>query len=260
MSRKKRHVVGQCRLCRRENIELTFEHIPPESAFNNKKVELVSGEDMLSAISDAARKPWDMEGLPYVIQQRGDGGYYLCSKCNNNTGEWYVKKYSDFIQNAMEIISKQKINHGDCFTLKTVGIYPLEIIKQILVMFCDINPNLSRDERLRNFLLTPESNDFDPEKYRIVMFGFGGGIPRRSTCFGTFNTNNMQAVLQSEIISPPFGFILYIDPPSKLPSNDLDITNLAFMPYDEKQNIEFTMFTKETYSMLPGVYQPKEEM
>lgn len=210
MSKK---IIGKCRLCGKENVELTFEHVPPESAFNNQRVQLINRSDALECLTNPDKRIEDIDKLHYVDQQRGDGGYYLCADCNSKTGKWYVKAYSEFIQSAMKVIAPNDIKHGTCFKLETHGIYPLSILKQVMVMFCDINPTLSEDVYLRNFLLNRNSNEFDKTKYRIFMFGFGGGYLRRSSCFGTFDSNTNSGMIQSEIISPPVGFNLYIDPP-----------------------------------------------
>ena len=43
MSRKP--VIGKCRLCG-ETKKLTFEHVPPETTFNNYSVHILSGEQV----------------------------------------------------------------------------------------------------------------------------------------------------------------------------------------------------------------------
>lgn len=254
MSKK---IIGKCRLCGKENVELTFEHVPPESAFNNQRVQLINRSDALECLTNPDKRIEDIDKLHYVDQQRGDGGYYLCADCNSKTGKWYVKAYSEFIQSAMKVIAPNDIKHGTCFKLETHGIYPLSILKQVMVMFCDINPTLSEDVYLRNFLLNRNSNEFDKTKYRIFMFGFGGGYLRRSSCFGTFDSNTNSGMIQSEIISPPVGFNLYIDPPENLKSLDCEITDFAFIPYNKKVDVEFILHTKGTYSMFPGIYTPE---
>lgn len=255
MSKK---IIGKCRLCGKENVELTFEHVPPESAFNNQRVQLINRSDALECLTNPDKRIEDIDKLHYVDQQRGDGGYYLCADCNSKTGKWYVKAYSEFIQSAMKVIAPNDIKHGTCFKLETHGIYPLSILKQVMVMFCDINPTLSEDVYLRNFLLNRNSNEFDKTKYRIFMFGFGGGYLRRSSCFGTFDSNTNSGMIQSEIISPPVGFNLYIDPPENLKSLDCEITDFAFVPYNKMVDVEFILHTKGTYSMFPGIYIPEK--
>ena len=255
MSKK---IIGKCRLCGKENVELTFEHVPPESAFNNQRVQLINRSDALECLTNPDKRIEDIDKLHYVDQQRGDGGYYLCADCNSKTGKWYVKAYSEFIQSAMKVIAPNDIKHGTYIKIVTHAIYPLSILKQVMAMFCDIVSTFSEDVYLRNFLLNRNSNEFDKTKYRIFMFGFGGGYLRRSSCFGTFDSNTNSGMIQSEIISPPVGFNLYIDPPENLKSLDCEITDFAFVPYNKMVDVEFILHTKGTYSMFPGIYTPEK--
>ena len=72
----RKKVKGKCRICG-EIGELTFEHVPPHAAFNNKSVKILEGMDAISKalVSDKSGR----------IQQKGMGAYTLCGKCNNNT-------------------------------------------------------------------------------------------------------------------------------------------------------------------------------
>ena len=78
---------GKCALCGKE-CNLSFEHIPPESAFNNSPAKPVSGDKL---VEDDDRMPWDTSGLKYEHQQRGMGKYSLCRDCNSFTGVYYGK-------------------------------------------------------------------------------------------------------------------------------------------------------------------------
>ena len=81
---------GKCAICGRDE-QLTFEHIPPSSAFNSKPVKPVSGVDLLIEVgsNNSMRMPWETDHLPYTNLQRGMGKHSLCSDCNNKTGKWY---------------------------------------------------------------------------------------------------------------------------------------------------------------------------
>lgn len=60
-----------CRLCG-ELKEMTFEHIPPRSAFNDNQKLFTSIQDHL-------------DGHRYKKYPRGIGKYSLCQECNNLT-------------------------------------------------------------------------------------------------------------------------------------------------------------------------------
>lgn len=75
---------GYCRLCG-EFKKLTFEHIPPEAAFNSNPIYFKDFENL-----------FDKSSYHYGLRKRsnkGAGGYHLCEKCNNDTGGWYAKHY-----------------------------------------------------------------------------------------------------------------------------------------------------------------------
>ena len=56
---------GRCALCGKEG-ELTFEHIPPRSAFNSHRTKMYTGDQLLADIN---RMPFDVQGLQYRNHQ-----------------------------------------------------------------------------------------------------------------------------------------------------------------------------------------------
>ena len=70
MSRKS--IIGKCRLCG-ETKKLTFEHVPPETTFNNYSVHILSGEQVIKQVADSDILPWDFSDAKGKIQQRGRG-------------------------------------------------------------------------------------------------------------------------------------------------------------------------------------------
>ena len=93
MARKK--LVGICCLCLEER-RLSFEHVPPEGAFNDRPVILA---DINRLIGQDLYK--HLEAQRGRQEQRGAGRHSLCERCNNDTGAWYVRAYIDFVQAAM---------------------------------------------------------------------------------------------------------------------------------------------------------------
>ena len=259
MSRNRRKIYGRCKLCGAENVKLSFEHVPPESTFNSQAVQLVKREDSLKCVTDPERKIWDMSGLPYTTQQRGDGDYHLCEQCNNNTRAWYVNQYRDFIYGMASAFSNHRVVHGDTIKIEAKDFSPLAIFKEIMVMFCDLNSGLSNDVELRNFLLNKTSTAFNSTKYRVFMFAFAGGLLRRSAASALLNISTRNILIQSEIISPPLGFVLYIDPPDNFSSQDCEITSFSSYEYEKKVSAEIILKAKGCYSVLPCDYRPQED-
>ena len=60
---KARVHLGECKLCgKKEN--LTFEHVPPQTAFNSFPVKTYAFDETIQILSGAGgRKPWDFGGL-----------------------------------------------------------------------------------------------------------------------------------------------------------------------------------------------------
>jgi hypothetical protein len=95
-------VTGECCICGYIG-ELTFEHVPPRAAYNDRRVFEAKMENLLGG-----------EWIPGTAVtngrylQRGAGRYSLCGKCNNDTGAWYGTPYVDFARQAMVILSRSK--------------------------------------------------------------------------------------------------------------------------------------------------------
>jgi hypothetical protein len=71
-----------CRVCGRVT-DLTFEHVPPRSAGNRGRAEMLGIEGWLGRTEDGSTERG-------TISQRGSGVYTLCADCNNRAGGLYV--------------------------------------------------------------------------------------------------------------------------------------------------------------------------
>src|ERR1700722_13712553 len=85
MARSPRRVSGPCHLCSEET-ELSFEHVPPERAFNGTRARGFGIDDWLKSDGELSETGGQ-------ISQRGLGAYTLCAPCNNKTGGWYGAEY-----------------------------------------------------------------------------------------------------------------------------------------------------------------------
>ena len=259
----KRYQYGECKLCG-EYRALTFEHVPPKCVFNNTPVKLVSGTELLKSLGDDAL-PWDLSNSRSKTQQKGSGGYYLCSDCNSNTGLWYIPAYKNFIQSILTVLSSGEASIDETgIHLRVESIRPLPVFKEIMVMFCDINFNCFGDENLRSYLLTPDSkNLFDSNKYRIFCY-FAKGPLLRSNGFSThiyeFSSSNPTIVSMSEIITKPLGFALYLDMPSSFKPQGFEITGFSKFNYEEVASCEMTLPVLESNIVFSGDYRTKDEI
>ena len=116
-----------CALCGKKR-KLTFEHIPPRAALNNKPVKVVTGEALINQIGDSNKLPWDMNGVQYTINQKGSGRYSLCEECNNKTGHWYQKRRS-LMQRVLNSIRKTAVKNAGIPSIK--GIFEPQVPKEL---------------------------------------------------------------------------------------------------------------------------------
>lgn len=224
-----KNVIGVCKLCGQEK-KLTFEHVPPRKAFNSSSVRVYPPEEVLKLMTGQNdRRPWDTEGLRYITQQNGSGGFYLCRDCNSNAGTWYVREYVDFTKKLNSILSESQKAHFHNFVLK--NIYPLRIFKAIMLMFCDIYHNCFEDEELRAFLLDKESNKFNLQKYSLYIYFTNGPYVRKWPLHHVFLPGH-GFIHVSEISQYPLGLLLFIDKPKTFQPKGINISAFSQCDYN----------------------------
>jgi hypothetical protein len=159
MARRK-HIVGTCHLCG-DNTKLSFEHVPPQAAFNDRPVVQASIEKLI-------RREADLDKITGKTFQRGAGGYTLCEKCNSLTGGWYGPAYVDWIYQVTRVLLRSK---GGPSLYYLYRIFPLRIIKQIISMFFSANGEKFREAQqdLVRFVLNKEGRFLEPH---IRMYCF----------------------------------------------------------------------------------------
>src|SRR4051794_40253187 len=90
-------ITGRCNVCGAFG-KLTFEHVPPRSAYNSERAQMYDYGEWLSLASTGRGR--------YEQQQRGSGYYALCNVCNNvRGGDWYIPEYELWVAAGAEIIS-----------------------------------------------------------------------------------------------------------------------------------------------------------
>lgn len=113
---KEKHY-GRCHICGKQ-VELTFEHIPPENALNSGRAKICNGIEML--------KKYRGEKHQYRDSQRGMGDYTLCEQCNNNTGAWYANEYCEIARSTALSLHKHKpLSHGSFVTFSFTDVFVL---------------------------------------------------------------------------------------------------------------------------------------
>lgn len=243
--------MGACRICETQG-KLSFEHVPPKAAFNNKSVIRVGFDKAITV------GPYDR--LTGRTEQRGAGAYTLCESCNNTTGLWYAPAFSDWCVQGANILIKTGFNPR-IFTIQYI--FPLRIIKQIVTMFFSVNPDTfaSVNPELVKFVLNKDKMYLSP-KYRFFMYFNRGAATDRLRYAGimakaNFDTGNITTL--SEISFPPFGYVFTID--SEPPDNRLfEITHFARFRYKDFRVQEMKPVVLDTPTFVPGDYRKPEEV
>jgi len=133
MSRKKK-VIGHCQICGLEK-PLSFEHIPPKSAFNEAPalLHLTSVEHLSSLPPGTTPYPSDP-----ILFKHGFGAYTLCGECNNFTGGTYAGYYVDFVKQIYNSVESRRKEIDEKTVQLAVTIRPARVLKQIITMFASV--------------------------------------------------------------------------------------------------------------------------
>jgi hypothetical protein len=147
--------------------KLSFEHVPPESAFNDRRILRAEFQKLIEAD--------DLDHLSYRVQQRGAGAFTLCEKCNSDTGLWYVPAYGDWATQAMSILMATS---GRPTLTILYRLFPLRVLKQIVCMFFSVNgPTFQIAQReLVRFVLNKESREFPEKCSRLLLLYLCGSV------------------------------------------------------------------------------------
>lgn len=280
---------GKCALCGKE-CEMSFEHIPPRAAFNNRPTKMYTGEKLLA---DGNRMPWDVQGLQYLNRQRGSGLFSLCEHCNNLTGAWYGDTYQEMAQIVASTFRKwtDETNIG----IGIRDVYGARFIKQVLSMFCSVNsfdalepyrhPRAVADkgqhsplfqtlidaqmalvsatnlmDELRTFVLDRDAVGLDRRKFKVCMYLTRSPLLKLNGLSTVINIESNSFVTVSEITAYPFGFLLFVNPPEGIRYQGVDITPLADWGYNDKATIEFPLQIVEMNTYLPNDFRSKDEI
>lgn len=248
---------GYCRICQQYG-DLTFEHIPPQKAFNNRKAKSIEGDEAIKLISEKDRMPWDSTGLKYINKQRGMGIHSLCSSCNSLTGKYYGNEYIKFAQTLAKVIFDNDISNKNMLGVKLEGVYISRIVKQVLSMFCSTYPGFTKSYPIvKDLILNKDLTISDYSQFRITMFilkEFRIGY----TGITAMLCGDGQLKKVAEIDAYPFGFVLELDPKEK--NSDLDITDFLSYNYNTKFDLEMGIHIRERNIIFPTDFRTKEEI
>lgn len=245
---------GICHICGKE-CELTFEHIPPKKAFNWHQARIYNGYEALSKSQGGPAR--------YINSQQGMGKYSLCKDCNNLTGAWYAPAYSKFALDVIKSLqNNEPLTHGDVVTYTFKGAPPLQIVKQIVAMFCSLLPYQDvRRLGFDNLLLERERNTVNKEAFDLRMYLTpieNGQVMIGPAVAEYMIENTIKTGWVVDIGAYPFGFILNLTP--EIPVEyGTSIMNMFDVKYEDKYLFDLTlMYLERSNTALPMPLMFKE--
>ncbi|MTI29315.1 hypothetical protein [Xanthovirga aplysinae] len=244
---KKEKKFGNCVICGEYGV-LTQEHVPPKRAFNNNRyyVHLINDEDPLA---EPVKKWYKQGGIRF---------YTLCEKCNNNTGAWYANEYIDWCYFGMDILRRSNGRPSLYYFNK---IYPLRVIKQIIVMMFSVNnDSIFRELNpyLEQFVLNKWMNHLPPE-YNVYVYYNIRGKPRYKGYTVSYDKGKISVLC--EVTYPPYGFVLTLQDSPPPDDRLTKISHFADFQYDTEWEIELNLNSLPTWlPNIPADYRTKEEI
>jgi len=244
---------GICHLCG-VNGKLSYEHVPPRAAFNNRPLVAQAMDDLIRNGTEGARRR---------VFQRGAGAHTLCERCNNLTGHWYGPAYVEWVYQGMCILGQARGNPSLYYNFH---ILPSRVIKQIVCMFFSVNPPTFQaiQEDLVRFVLDRDKRHL-PQGFRLFMFYAVGTMFRQSGLTASMNVlYPRRNSLFSEITFPPFGYVLSVDSSPLLnspPHADLlDISRFGEYGFNSYRAIPLKIPVLPVVTYFPGDYRSQAEM
>jgi hypothetical protein len=241
---------GTCHICGRVG-PLTYEHVPPRSAFNKSGIWLARGSQLF--------REHDFSNLDREQQQRGAGDYTLCAHCNNTTGHQYGGAYVDWARDAVELVQRAVDGMALAYPFR---MYPLRVIKQVLATFFSVNPPEFQYEvrYLRHLVLSKRATGLPPD-IQIYAGYTKGPYTRSASKSGLLNQRGGASSLYafSEFTFPPFVFVMTFASPCP-DARLLDITSFASHGYDDLRTLYLSMPVLEVNSPYPSDYRPAAEI
>jgi len=191
---------------------LSYEHVPPRSAFNRARVEQFTIDHWLTRTDG---KP-SRRGR---VRQRGSGDFVLCERCNNLTGRLYVPELVKLVRAGAMILAQLPADQdGSLETMMAginlAGVRPLRLAKQIVAMMLAINGEGfgQTNPALSAFVLDPAARGL-PQEFELYLVLYRGPLARQSGVSGRLEVETGATHLLTELARPPFAYVMSIDEP-----------------------------------------------
>jgi hypothetical protein len=246
---------GQCHLCGFVK-KLSFEHVPPQSAFNNRPIINPDIRRLLLGSHDDLSH---LDRLKGPIQQRGAGAFTLCVNCNQRTGKLYAPSYGYWVRQAARALVQSSFAPSVAISF---DVFPLRVLKQIACMFLSANSPRFQDVQtdLVRFVINQHALGF-PSHLRIYAYCTTSDRSRQAGVTGVLNMEGgaLRHHVFSEISFPPFGYLLTIDS-DPIDSRLVDISQFGTFPYDQRATLTIPLRRLTVFTPFPGDFRSREEV
>jgi hypothetical protein len=236
-----------CRVCG-EVTDLTFEHLPPRSAGNRQKVELLD-------IGAWLRREDHGTTERGRISQKGAGAHTLCEECNNRAGRLYVPEFRRWIRVGNEALAELEPASVDAqvdpayVDLEIENVRPGRFMKQVVTMLLaqSIGGVAKKHVDLREYARDPQAVGL-PSSYQVYL-AFNAG-PNARYNGGSVAMQAEGIVFAVELSYPPFTYILSID--EECPAIETgNITSFADCGIDQTANVKMQLRLGFSHTPLP---------
>ena len=242
---------GFCRICGAYG-PLTFEHVPPLAAGNEQMGRALDVAQYLQTNPSAPLSAMRVKKLP-----KGSGGYFLCKRCNNDTGAWYVREYASWAYQGEAL--RQSLGSTNSIALPFNGI-PARVIKQILAIFAatcgeglfEANPFL------RKLVLDRDARGF-PSDVRVYCYIVDreSKHSRQSGITGMISGTDTHTF--AEFAYRPFGYIMTLDGKPPPDPKLFDITFFSHGGFNDYRELHLPLPVRPVVSYFPADFRNKTE-
>ena len=250
--------VEVCRVCRSAQAKLSYEHVPPRSAFNEDPTTAYGLAEWLAREDDGT-----MTGGR--IEQRGAGARTLCERCNNNTGSWYGNELALAARAGARILLGAPLKEFDTITeprYARVKIkqtdrhpHPLRFIKQVVTMLLATSPpQLAMGHPELGDFVAARARTGLPGRYQFYLSLFAGPNARSTGVAGRFDMERNRCDTLVEVAFPPYAYVMTIDSePDAIQT--CNITEMVNVRYDQRADLELDLLIGFGHTPYPADYR-----
>ncbi len=243
---EKSKLEGQCWLCGRWR-ELTREHIPPRSAFNNHPI-------LLYTVEENTRRTGRVEWAGRVEQ--GLVVRSLCGECNSRGGGQYGSHYADFIARVAPAVERAR----DREQIIISGVQrPLSILKQIMQTFVSANgPDfVAANPWIRKFIRNSKNKEW-PQSLFAYLFATNSRECRKSGLSAVYDFGKKKIRTVAEFSFWPLGMVLSFDPLDDYPLTP--IHQWASFDYGWEGQLDLNLTVNPTSSAYALDFRTRNEI